>query len=66
MECVPWPAEKKAIDIGSFYADSSKLERAISGWTPTVTLDDGLRRVVDFYRENLSHYLDDSRYTEPA
>ena len=65
VECVPWPAEKKAIDIGSFYADSSKLT-STSGWTPTVTLDDGLRRVVDFYRAHLSHYVDDSRYTEPA
>src|SRR6478735_10291540 len=43
VECVPWPAEKKAIDIGSFYADSSKLT-STTGWTPTVSLDDGLRR----------------------
>ena len=65
LECVPWPADKKAIDIGSFYADSSKLART-TGWTPTVSLDDGLRRAVDFYRAHFRHYADDSRFTELA
>src|SRR5205823_4149990 len=49
VECVPWPAEKKAIDIGSFYADSSKLT-ARTGWQPVVSLDAGLRAAVEFYR----------------
>jgi len=57
VECVAWPADKKAIDIGSFYADSSKLERA-TGWAPAVPLDQGLRRAVEFYRANLAHYVD--------
>jgi UDP-glucose 4-epimerase len=65
LECVPWPADKKAIDIGSFYADSSKLART-TGWTSTVSLDDGLRRAVDFYRTHFQHYADDSRFTELA
>ncbi len=34
---VEWPAEKKVIDIGSFYADSSKLSAAV-GWRPQVEL----------------------------
>jgi len=65
LECVPWPVDKKAIDIGSFYADSTKFTGA-TGWTPTVSLEDGLRRAVDFYRAHFSHYTDDSRYHEPA
>jgi UDP-glucose 4-epimerase len=56
VECVAWPEEKKAIDIGSFYADSSKLAR-VTGWTPSVSLEDGLRRAVEFYRANLARYL---------
>jgi UDP-glucose 4-epimerase len=59
IEFVNWPSEKKAIDIGSFYADSSKFTRA-TGWCPTVTLPDGLRRAVDYYRQNLAQYLDNS------
>jgi UDP-glucose 4-epimerase len=54
---VDWPAEKKAIDIGSFYSDSSKF-RAATGWTPQIELREGLRRSVEFYRQHLSHYLD--------
>src|SRR4051812_25336224 len=38
---VPWPPEKKAIDIGSFYADSSRFQRAV-GWTAHVPLRAGL------------------------
>jgi UDP-glucose 4-epimerase len=65
VECVPWPAEQKAIDIGSFYADSSKLARA-TGWTPTVALEDGLRKTVAFYRANLARYVDDAPAPERA
>ena len=53
---VEWPAEKKAIDIGSFYADSSRFEAAV-GWRPAVPLREGLERTVAFYREHLPKYL---------
>jgi UDP-glucose 4-epimerase len=55
---VEWPAEKKAIDIGSFYADSSKLHGVV-GWSPRVPLREGLARTIAYYRAHLSHYLDD-------
>jgi UDP-glucose 4-epimerase len=54
---IDWPAEKKAIDIGSFYADSTKF-RAVTGWEPRVPLREGLARTVAYYREHLPHYLD--------
>jgi UDP-glucose 4-epimerase len=54
---VEWPEEKKAIDIGSFYADSAKL-RTATGWQPRVRLREGLARTVAYYREHLAHYLD--------
>jgi UDP-glucose 4-epimerase len=57
---VEWPAEKKAIDIGSFYSDSSKFSRAV-GWSPAVNLREGLTRTVAFYRDHLSHYLEDAQ-----
>jgi UDP-glucose 4-epimerase len=53
---VEWPAEKKAIDIGSFYADSSKFKAAV-GWEPRVGLREGLARTVAYYREHLPRYL---------
>jgi UDP-glucose 4-epimerase len=57
MRFVDWPQDKKIIDIGSFYADSTKFSRA-TGWKPTVSLRDGLARTVAYYREHLRHYLD--------
>jgi UDP-glucose 4-epimerase len=60
VEYVEWPPEKKAIDIGDFYADSSKFRR-VTGWTPTVSLGDGLASTVAFYREHFDRYVDAAR-----
>jgi UDP-glucose 4-epimerase len=57
VQHVEWPAEKKSIDIGSFYADSSKFTRT-TGWAPTVSLREGLQRTVSFYRQHYRHYVD--------
>jgi UDP-glucose 4-epimerase len=53
---VEWPAEKKAIDIGSFYADSTKFHAA-TGWTPAVRLREGLERTMAFYRAHYADYV---------
>ena len=55
---VEWPEEKKRIDIGSFDTDSSKFRRTV-GWRPTVTLREGLQRTIDFYRANMTRYVDE-------
>jgi UDP-glucose 4-epimerase len=54
--CTPWPPDKKAIDIGDFYADSSKI-RNVLGWRPTTPLADGLRRTFEFYRLHFDQYV---------
>jgi UDP-glucose 4-epimerase len=56
VEFIEWPAEKRAIDIGDFYADSTKFQRA-TGWQPTVSLTDGLTRTLAFVRAHLPVYL---------
>ena len=53
---VPFPAERKRIDIGDFAADASKI-RGRLGWQPRVALRDGLARTIDYYRKNREHYL---------
>lgn len=53
---VPFPEERKRIDIGDFYNDYTKI-RARLGWEPRVSLRDGLSRSVDFYRRHIEHYL---------
>jgi len=56
---VEWPPEKKAIDIGSFYADST-LFRSRTGWKPMVNLREGFSRTFDYYRQHLAHYTGES------
>ena len=57
-ECrlIPFPPDRKAIDIGDYYADYGKIQRELS-WSPRVPLADGLRRSLDYYRTHLSQYL---------
>jgi UDP-glucose 4-epimerase len=55
---IDWPSEKKVIDIGSFYADSSKFRHAV-GWKPRVSLRAGLARTLEYYRAHAAQYLDD-------
>src|SRR5207245_7185689 len=47
----PFPPERKLIDIGDFFADATKIERAL-GWRPRVALRDGLARTIAYYRQH--------------
>ncbi|HEX5216526.1 MAG TPA: NAD-dependent epimerase/dehydratase family protein [Vicinamibacterales bacterium] len=62
VKFVDWPDDKRKIDIGSFYSDSSKFTAA-TGWTPRTTLRDGLRRTLDFYRAHFDRYLESPQET---
>lgn len=53
---VEWPPEKKAIDIGSFYADSTRLS-STTGWQPAVSLREGLATTFAYYRQHLAEYI---------
>jgi UDP-glucose 4-epimerase len=53
---VDWPPDKKRIDIGSFYSDSTKFQ-SVTGWRPTVPLREGLGRTVAFYRAHRDRYV---------
>jgi UDP-glucose 4-epimerase len=55
VETVPWPEERKRIDIGSVYMDYSRLSDA-TGWQPVVGFEDGLTRTIRFYQEHGHHY----------
>ena len=56
-ELVPFPEDRKAIDIGDYYSDFRKIENLL-GWRPQVTLENGLTQTLEFYRANRAHYWD--------
>src|SRR5690349_20334329 len=44
-----FPAERKRIDIGDYYAEDARF-RALTGWQPETTLADGLKRSLAYFR----------------
>lgn len=55
FELVPFPSERKAIDIGDYFANDEKI-RSTLHWQPRVSLDEGLAATVRYYQENGDHY----------
>ncbi|API60632.1 NAD-dependent epimerase [Tardibacter chloracetimidivorans] len=55
FEIVPFPADRKAIDIGDYYSDFSAIERDLE-WTPKVDLKTGLAQTIAYYQQHHAHY----------
>ncbi len=55
FELVPFPPERKAIDIGDYYSNYDKINRAL-GWSPCVPVYQGLRKALDYYAHNKRYY----------
>ncbi len=51
-----FPEERKRIDIGDYYSNFEHIQNTL-GWQPEITLEEGLRRTLEFYRVNIQHYL---------
>lgn len=51
-----YPADRKRIDIGDYYADDRAFRTAL-GWEPVVPLRDGLSRTLEYYRKHLGRYV---------
>jgi UDP-glucose 4-epimerase len=56
VRLVPFPEERKRIDIGDFYADISRAQATL-GWAPLTGLREGLQQTVDYYRRHKQQYL---------
>ncbi|MFH0814993.1 MAG: NAD-dependent epimerase/dehydratase family protein [Candidatus Falkowbacteria bacterium] len=55
-ELVPFPDEKKQIDLGSCSCSFDKIKNVL-GWVPVVSLRDGLIATLNYYKEHKAHYL---------
>ena len=54
-ESIPFPEDRKAIDIGDYYADFHKIDKLL-GWSPHVILKDGLKKTLEYYRKHQAQY----------
>jgi UDP-glucose 4-epimerase len=54
-EIVPFPSDRKSIDIGDYYADYRLIQGRL-GWRPKIPLREGLARTLAFYREEQEYY----------
>ena len=51
-----FPADRKKIDIGDYYADDRRIARKL-GWRPRTGQRAALALTLDYYRRELRHYL---------
>jgi len=56
FEIVPFPPERKLIDIGDYYGDYRKFTK-VSGWQPKISLKEGFTKMIDYYKRNLNKYI---------
>jgi len=55
-EIVPFPPERKAIDIGDYYSDDAVFKR-LTHWQPEIDLLSGLSKSISYYKENAINYF---------
>ena len=56
FELIPFPIERKVIDIGDYYSDFSFAYKKL-GWQPCIALREGLLKTINYYQSNYINYL---------
>lgn len=51
-----FPEDRKKIDIGDYYCDDKKIRSEI-GWKPKVSLENGLKISIEYFRQRLNKYV---------
>ena len=55
VELVPWPEERKRIDIGDVYSSYARIKAQL-GWSPVTELENGLRQTMAYYKAFQQYY----------
>jgi nucleoside-diphosphate-sugar epimerase len=53
---VPFPEDRKAIDVGDFTCDYSSFSSAF-GWKPKIKFVDGIKRSFEYFKNEIEYYI---------
>ena len=53
---VPFPEDRKSIDIGDFYANFNKINQDL-GWYPKTSFSEGIRETLAYYKKTIVNYI---------
>ena len=56
FKVIPFPKDRKPIDIGDYFGDYQKIEHALQ-WHPRTSLEEGLAKTFEYYVSNIEKYL---------
>ncbi|KKS47146.1 NAD-dependent epimerase [Candidatus Gottesmanbacteria bacterium RIFCSPLOWO2_02_FULL_42_29] len=55
LKIVPFPQDRKMIEIGDYLASWKKMHKTY-GWKPVVSLEEGIKKTIDFYSNYKKYY----------
>ncbi len=53
---VPFPKDRKAIDVGDFICDYSAFRDQFD-WEPKVNFEEGIQRSLEYFKDEIEHYI---------
>ena len=53
---VPFPEDRKAIDVGDFTCDYSSFSSAF-GWEPKIRFVEGIKKSLEYFQAEIEHYI---------
>jgi UDP-glucose 4-epimerase len=55
IEHIPFPKNYRMTEVGDYLSSTTKIKK-ILGWQPRVTLKEGLRKTIDYYKKYKKYY----------
>jgi UDP-glucose 4-epimerase len=55
-QMIPFPEDRKAIDVGDFICDYSALRNEFE-WEPKVSFEEGIQRSFEYFNDEIEHYI---------
>jgi nucleoside-diphosphate-sugar epimerase len=55
-QMIPFPEDRKAIDVGDFICDYSALRNEFE-WEPKVSFEEGIQRSFEYFKDEFEHYI---------